>query len=203
MSSEAALLKHGYSSFSLLILEFCVISDLLERENHYFKLLKPEYNILTKAGSSLGFKHSEKTKAQMRARALGRELSYPYPLWGLGGQETRANMSAAQKGIPKPKAGGPKSEETRAKISGSLMGIPKSEQHKAALSTAMIGNSNSKNHPNSRKIEVLDLDTKKSTIYPSMHEAARTLNIRQSSISKYFYKNQKKPFKGRYIFTKK
>jgi group I intron endonuclease len=133
--------EHGYSSFSLIILEFCEILDLLERENHYFKLLKPEYNILQKAGSSLGFEHSEETKALMKAAALGRKLS----------EETRAKMSAAQKGIPKPGAGGP-SEETKAKISGSLQGIPKSEQHKAALSAAMVGNSNSANHPNSQEI---------------------------------------------------
>jgi len=164
-----ALLKHGYSSFSLTILEFCEILDLLERENHYFKLLKPEYNILQKAGSSLGFEHSEETKALMKAAALGRKLS----------EETRAKMSAAQKGIPKPGPEGPKSEETKAKISSSLQGIPKSEQHKAALSAAMVGNSNSANHPNSQEIEVIDLETKKSTIFPSMHKAARALDIRQ------------------------
>jgi hypothetical protein len=35
-----------------------------------------------------------------------------------------------------------------------------------------------------------------------MREAAKALNTRQSSISQYFIKNQKKPYKGRYIFTK-
>jgi len=188
-----ALLKYGYSSFSLTILEFCEILDLLERENHYFKLLKPEYNILQKAGSPLGFVHSEESKALMRAAVIGRKLS----------KETRAKMSAAQKGIPKPGAGGPKSEETKAKISSSLQGIPKSEQHKAALSVAMIGNSNSANHPNSQEIEVIDLETKKSTIFPSVHKAARALDIRQTSISRCLSRNQNKPFRGRYFFRKK
>lgn len=34
-------------------------------------LLKPEYNILKIAGSSLGFKHSEKTRAQMSINNTG------------------------------------------------------------------------------------------------------------------------------------
>jgi len=56
-----ALLKYGYSKFSLDILEYCEGVDPVLREQFYFELLKPEYNILEKAGSSLGFKHSEKT----------------------------------------------------------------------------------------------------------------------------------------------
>lgn len=77
-----SLLKHGYSNFSLEILEYCEIKDLLEREDYYFKLWKPEYNILKKAGSSLGFKYSEETKAKMSATALGRNIgsnSWPSP----------------------------------------------------------------------------------------------------------------------------
>ena len=61
-----ALLKNGYSKFMVEILEFCDKSRLLEREQYYLDLLKPEYNILTKAGSSLGFKHSEDTILKMQ-----------------------------------------------------------------------------------------------------------------------------------------
>jgi group I intron endonuclease len=188
-----ALLKYGYSRFSLTILEYCEVKQCLERENHYFKLFKPEYNILKKAGSSLGFVHSEESKALMRGAALGRKLS----------EETRAKMSASQKGIPRPGREGPKSEETKGKISDSLKGTSKSELHKAALSIAMIGNSNGRNHPNSQEIEVIDLETNESTIFPSMREAARALDIRQTAISKIFERNQNKPYRGRYIFRKK
>jgi group I intron endonuclease len=52
-----ALLSNQHSAFSLEILEYCSKINLRKREDHYFKLLKPEYNILPKAGSSLGFKH--------------------------------------------------------------------------------------------------------------------------------------------------
>jgi len=40
-----ALLKYGYSNFSLHILEYCEPSILIKREQYYINLLKPEYNI--------------------------------------------------------------------------------------------------------------------------------------------------------------
>jgi len=61
-----ALIKYGYSGFTLEILEYCDVSVLIEREQHYMDLLKPEYNILKIAGSNLGFKHSEVAKTKMK-----------------------------------------------------------------------------------------------------------------------------------------
>jgi hypothetical protein len=61
----SALLKHGYSNFSLTILEYCEPEKCIERENYYLCSLPHEYNILPKAGSSLGHKHSDKTKKIM------------------------------------------------------------------------------------------------------------------------------------------
>lgn len=46
-----ALLKYGYQSFSLTILEFCEIDSLISREKHYLDLYSPEYNILKTPGS--------------------------------------------------------------------------------------------------------------------------------------------------------
>jgi len=67
-----ALLAHGFDNFTLEIVEYCELSNLTEREQHYIDLLKPEYNILKIAGSISGHKLSEKTKAKLRAVALGR-----------------------------------------------------------------------------------------------------------------------------------
>lgn len=75
-----ALLKYGYSNFSLEILEYCEPSKCLEREQYYIDLLKPEYNILKLAGSCLGnkarlgLKHSEETKKKMSEARLGRQI---------------------------------------------------------------------------------------------------------------------------------
>lgn len=59
------MLKYGYSNFSLDIIEYCKPDKLILREQYYIDLLNPEYNILKKEGSVLGFKHSEATKAKM------------------------------------------------------------------------------------------------------------------------------------------
>ena len=81
-----ALLKEGYSKFSLEILEYCESTLLIERvsgaarrlkrgdsllERYYLDLLKPEYIILKTAGSSLGFKHTKETLAHIAAAKLG------------------------------------------------------------------------------------------------------------------------------------
>ena len=63
-----ALLKYGYSNFSLEILEFCEASEAVAREQHYMDIVKPEYNIFKIAGSSLGKKHSEETLAKLKGR---------------------------------------------------------------------------------------------------------------------------------------
>lgn len=60
-----ALLKYGYSKFSLEILEYCEPDLIIEREQYYINLFKPEYNILKIAGSRLGSKHTEAAKALM------------------------------------------------------------------------------------------------------------------------------------------
>ena len=61
----SAILKYCYSKFTLEILEYCDSKDLINREQHYIDLLKPEYNILKKAGSLLGSEHIEETRTKM------------------------------------------------------------------------------------------------------------------------------------------
>lgn len=48
-----ALLKYGYSAFMLEILEYCDPKDITNREQYYIDLLRPEYNILRVARSSI------------------------------------------------------------------------------------------------------------------------------------------------------
>jgi group I intron endonuclease len=58
-----ALIKHGYSNFSLEILEYCEPSKCLEREDFYISSRKPEYNINQKATAPFsGRKHSDESK---------------------------------------------------------------------------------------------------------------------------------------------
>jgi group I intron endonuclease len=66
MSICKALIKYGYSNFTLEILEFCDCSYTISREQYYIDLCIPEYNILKIAGSSLGYKHTEDALAKLR-----------------------------------------------------------------------------------------------------------------------------------------
>jgi group I intron endonuclease len=86
----SAILKHGHKNFSLDILEYCEPSQLIEREQFYLDLLKPEYNILKVAGSTLGFKHSEATKIRMSIINTGAN----HPLYGkTPNYETRVKIA--------------------------------------------------------------------------------------------------------------
>jgi hypothetical protein len=62
-----------------------------------------------------------------------------------------------------------------------------------------MGNTNSKNQPSSQKIQVTDLETGISTVYNSIRETARALNIFHNSINKNMKSKSQKPYKGRYI----
>lgn len=146
-----SLLKNGYDNFRLEILKYCSPDECIKWEQFYMDLLNPEYNILRKAGSSLGYKHSV---------------------------ESRANISAFH------------------------MGRKRSIEDKANISASLMGNSNGKNQPSSLKIEVTDIELNSKTIFPSIKAAARSLNIRQSSISNYLASNPTNPFKKRYLFKK-
>lgn len=65
-----SLLKYGYSNFKLEIIEYCDTLNVIQREQYYIDLIKPEYNILEIAGSLRGFKHSESTKELLRKYSL-------------------------------------------------------------------------------------------------------------------------------------
>jgi hypothetical protein len=62
------------------ILVYCSPAKCIKLEQKYINLLKPEYNILKIAGSSLGKTHSEETRAAisaaMKSIALGRNKNH-------------------------------------------------------------------------------------------------------------------------------
>jgi group I intron endonuclease len=65
-----SLIKYGYINFSVEILEYCSPENRIEREQYYFDLLNPEYNILKKAGSPLGYKHSKYSIEKLKSYRL-------------------------------------------------------------------------------------------------------------------------------------
>lgn len=63
---KAAVKKYGLDNFAFLVLELYpdIITkennkELIDLEDKYLKLLLPNYNILTEAGSNFGYKHTE------------------------------------------------------------------------------------------------------------------------------------------------
>jgi group I intron endonuclease len=114
-----AIISHTHSAFSLTILEYIDISTLsidevreliLSREQHNIDSLKPEYNILKTAGSSLGYKHTPKSIAKFSGEN--------HPLFGKShSAESLAKMSVAKSGENHPMFGKSHPAETRAKIS--------------------------------------------------------------------------------------
>jgi group I intron endonuclease len=119
--------------------------------------LNHEYNILKKAGSSLGHKHSDETRQIMAQSKKGEKCS----------DETRKKISDANYGKPR--------------VAGS--GTP-------SLFFFLA-------------IEVFDNKTNQTTIFDSISEATRALNLpSHKTISNYILRNQVIPYKGQYIFKK-
>jgi len=189
MAICCALLKHGHSNFSLIILEYCLVAELLIREKHYQKTFKPEYNIAKEPGAPMsGRTHSDETKKIMSDAKQGIS-GENHPMYGKNHtDESKKIMSDAKQGITgenHPRFGQNHSEETKKQISD-----------------ALVGNTNSTNQPNSQVIEVTDIKNNTTIYYDSINEAARALNIHHSRIVKYFANNQQKPYKGQYTFKK-
>ena len=180
-----SLLKYGYSGFSLEILEYCDLSELLTREKHFIDLVKPEYNIsMNPSHPFLGRNHSDETRAKLSAFFKGKV--YPErageknAFFGkTHSDEIREIISKAKKGVSLPKF---------------------TEEHKLALSKALTGKNKGENSRLSKKVLVTNVLTNESTSYPSMRMAAESMNIRYSVISSFISRHQSKPYKGKYVF---
>ena len=78
-----ALLLHGHNNFNLEILEYCDRKFVIDREQYYLDLLKPEYNILNKAGSNSVFKQSRETLLKLKDPELDAEGLTKWNLHGI------------------------------------------------------------------------------------------------------------------------
>lgn len=167
-----AILKYGLGNFALVILEFTKTNELLSREQYYLDSLNPEYNILSIAGNSQGYKHTPESLEKIATAALGRKHS----------EEVRKAMSSSRMGENNSMFGKRLSEVTRAKMS---------ESAKNRLKP---------NKP-SLIVEVLDLEKNTTTEYISIREAAKGLNTHLSTLLRREKTTNPKPYKGRYIIN--
>lgn len=204
-----SILKNGYSSFSIEILEYCDPSIAVSREQYYLNLLNPEYNILKKAGSLLGFKHSEETIVQMSAVARGRK-HLPETIAKMKNPKFKAERLAHLNHFNANAEFEIKRLE-RLKIYNSspehlehlnrLHSSTEHKEHLKGLSENLAKSLKGRLRPEgagrkSVSIEVLDSLTDKITIYPSISETARALGMAQQSISSAFSAQAKSEKKG-------
>jgi len=216
MPINVALLKYGYTNFSLTILEICDKDSLMSREKHFFEVYSPEYNILKTPGSpsrGSGWTHSEATLENMRIAA---SKTFKSP-------EFLTKLSKGQSSGIEVEVTDLKKNTTTTyhaiRAAARALDIDKRyiehyiylKQDKPVLgkytfklnlnsddkSTNLI---NEKVQKTSIKVEVTNVDTKQVTIYSSITAVARALGYRQASISLYLKENRTKPFKGKYLF---
>nr|QBG64902.1 GIY-YIG endonuclease [Cordyceps cicadae] len=155
-----ALLKHGHDKFKLEILEYCDKDKLMEREQFYLDEINPSYNILKKAYSMEGFKHSAETIEQLKDREFT--------------QEHKDNLAKAREGREF-------SEETLKKLSESL-----SKHHKEHPLTPEAFE-NIKRKTTEREgvpVALINKDTGEETQFETQTDAANFLGITRQAIKK-------------------
>lgn len=117
--------KYGEDAFEFVLLEECTVDQLIEREQYYLDTTPNLYNINKIAGSWLGMKHTDETKAKISASGKGREVS----------QETRSKISAGNKGNSNW-LGRKHTPETREKISAAAKAHASTDEGRATLDRA-------------------------------------------------------------------
>jgi group I intron endonuclease len=153
-----ALLKYGYSNFSLVILEYTSENENpIKKEQYYLDLLKPEYNILETAGSSLGYKHSEETIKYFREKRIITD-------------ETRENLSIAARERILP-------QEVRDKISEKRKSIKLSEATRAKISESAI-------ILRGVKVNITNLETNETLAFDNLTAAAKHVGVSRPAIAK-------------------
>jgi group I intron endonuclease len=171
-----SLLKYGYSSFSLEILEYCHASNRIEREQHYLDFLQPEYNILKVAGSRLGFKHSEETKRKMRAKALTSEWLERLKISNSSPEHKAKRLEHLNRLHASP--------EFQAKRLEQLKRLNSSKEQLEHLKNLTA--------KQSHQVSVLDTLTNERTVYSSIKEVVRAIGVTAGAISKAFKKKSEK-----------
>lgn len=153
--------KYGVAFFIFEIIEECTKDCLIRCEQYWMDLLNsadPDfgYNCTPVAGSMLGFKHSDSTKAFLSTVCCGPK----HPMYGkplskehrdnmsrarMGkkiSEETKKKISFALSGPKSPKFGRPLSDETKRKLSEINKGKTVSEEIKQKISKSTSGEKN-------------------------------------------------------------
>ena len=186
-----ALIKYGYSNFSLEILEYCDIKNLTEREQYYMDKLNPRYNTLKIAGSSSGHKLSKETKAKISEALKGIYVKEKSPWFGrTHSEETKALMSLTRSKINN--LGKTHTEETKELMRQKALGRKHSEETLLKMSSIRGYSVNILEKCDSEGFKLIGS-------FVSIRRAAKFLGISSNTVRLYI--NSGKIFKDRYKFT--
>ncbi|MFI0436041.1 MAG: GIY-YIG nuclease family protein [Parachlamydiaceae bacterium] len=72
---QGHFIKYSQNDLTFDILENCDTSILIQKEQYYITLLSPTFNVLKRAYSMLGYKHSEYAVAKIKAKNIGRKMT--------------------------------------------------------------------------------------------------------------------------------
>jgi group I intron endonuclease len=152
--------KHSLNYFVFYVIEFVDDKEkLIEREQHYIDLIKPEYNINLIANSSLGVKRSEETKEKVRQANLGLK----HPEWR---NKVKSESQGGENHWTKNKSF---SDDSKTKMSDSQKKLYE----------------NGYKSPSSKKIIQYDLNMTFIKEWESAAEVNRCLGIGRSSLCQY------------------
>jgi len=169
-----------YSDIYFEIVEECLIDNLIVREQYYIDTLLPKYNLRPIAESNKGWKMSEKAKLKLSIANKGKTISEEHKkaiseknkILRTGVRLSEEHIEA----IRKVRTGWSLSEDTRDKIRQKAMGRDKgkilTQETKDKIGLAF-----------SKTVLQYTLDDIYVNEYISASEAARQLNIANSSIS--------------------
>lgn len=191
-----ALIKYGYSNFSATILEYCDESLLDLREQYYFDILKPNYNIQKIAGgSSKGLILSKETKDKISKSLKGVYIGDKSYWYNKGmTEQTKELMSLKKKGEHNPFYGKLHREESKEIMRKKALGRKHSEETKITMATKRGNPLNIYEKCTSEEFKFIGS-------FVSARRAGKFLEISGSTIIKYM--NSGAIFKDRYKFSSK
>lgn len=204
MAINRALLKYGYSNLGLEILEYTTAEMAIKLEQDYLFNEQPaslSYNILTIAGSRLGYKVLDATKEKLRLAGennpnIGKSHS----------KEVRDKISETLlNSVNHPSRGKPgnitfkdktHTSETKDKMSIAKLGannpnFGKSLDEAGRLKLSIIRGS---------AVDVYEIETKITLTYPSLAKAGEALSCSKTTISKYI--ESKEIFRDKFVLSK-
>lgn len=193
-----ALIKYGYTNFSVTILEYCKESYLDIKEQYYFDTLNPQYNIKKVAGgSSKGLILSEEHKAKISKSLKGVYTGEKAHWYGRSfSEETKKLMGLKRLGELNPMYGKSHSEETKDQIRQKALGRIFSEETKLQMSKAS---------PHANPVNIYEKCSSEGFkfigSFVSARRAAKFLDMSGSTVIRYM--NSGEVFRDRYKLSSK